>query len=130
MLKNADLAPAIALAYLTGILPVVRDKVQPKLNVFKEFTMAGSGRLAEFVGFSAEETKALGDEHGIDFEQCRHWYDGYNIDGIEIYNPVVEAVDEGIIENCKLDWRTASFMTRVKNKNRLQLFPFWRFILP
>lgn len=71
MLKNADLAPAIALAYLTGILPVVRDKVQPKLNVFKEFTMADSRRLAEFVGFTVEETKALCDEHGIDFEQCR-----------------------------------------------------------
>ena len=124
MLKNADLAPAIVLAYLTGILPVVRDKVQPKLNVFKEFTMAGFGRLAEFVGFTAEETRALCDEHSIDFEKCRRWYDGYNIDGIEIYNPVEEAVDEGIIESCKLDWRTASLMTRVENKNRLQLFPF------
>ncbi len=28
MFKNADLAPAIALAYLTGVLPIVSDKVQ------------------------------------------------------------------------------------------------------
>ena len=95
MFKNGDLAPAIALAYITGILPVVRDKVQSKLNVFDEYTMAGSGRLAEFVGFTAEEVQALCNKNGLDFEECRRWYDGYNIDGVETYNPrsIVSAID-------------------------------------
>ena len=44
MFKNDSLAPAIVLAYITGILPVVRDKVQSKLNVFREYTMAGASR--------------------------------------------------------------------------------------
>ena len=97
MFKNADLAPAIALAYLTGILPIVRDKVQSKLNVFREYTMTGSGRLAKFVGFTAEETTQLCKENGLDIDECKRWYDGYNIDGIETYNPksIVEAVDNG-----------------------------------
>ncbi|MBR3072032.1 AAA family ATPase [Fibrobacter sp.] len=101
MFKNADLAPAIALAYLTGILPIVRDKEQSKLNVFKEYTMAGSGRLAEFVGFTADEVQALCREHNVNFEECKRWYDGYNINGIEIYNPksIVEAVDSSEIES-------------------------------
>ena len=100
MFKNGDLAPAIALAYITGILPVVRDKVQSKLNVFDEYTMAGSARLAEFVGFTAEEVQALCNESGLDFEECRRWYDGYSINGIETYNPksIVSAISDGEIE--------------------------------
>ena len=101
MFKNDNLAPAIALAYITGILPVVRDKVQSKLNVFREYTMAGASRLSEFVGFTAEEVQALCQEHGLDFEECRRWYDGYNLNGIEIYSPnsIVEAIDNGKIKS-------------------------------
>lgn len=101
MFKNDNLAPAIALAYLTGILPVVRDKVQSKLNVFREYTMAGASRLSEFVGFTAEEVQALCQESGLDFEECKRWYNGYNLNGIEIYSPnsIVEAIDNGRIKS-------------------------------
>lgn len=101
MFKNDNLAPAIALAYITGILPVVRDKVQSKLNVFDEYTMAGSGRLAKFVGFTAEEVRDLCKDNGLDFEECKRWYDGYNINNVETYNPksIVSAVDSGEIES-------------------------------
>ena len=101
MFKNDNLAPAIALAYITGILPVVRDKVQSKLNVFREYTMAGASRLSEFVGFTAEEVQELCQENGLDFEECKRWYDGYNLNGIEIYSPnsIVEAIDNGEISS-------------------------------
>ena len=39
MFKNSTLSPAISLAYLTGILPIVRDKIQSKLNLFDEYSM-------------------------------------------------------------------------------------------
>jgi hypothetical protein len=99
LFKNADISPAIALAYITGILPIVRDKVQSKLNMFREFTMVGAGRLSEFVGFTATETVQLCIENGIDFEECKRWYDGYNLNGIEIYSPnsIVEAIDNNEI---------------------------------
>ncbi len=87
MFKNDNLAPAIALAYITGILPIVRDKVQSKLNMFDEYTMRDSWSLAQFVGFTTDEVQALCDEYGMDFEECRRWYDGYNINGIETYSP-------------------------------------------
>ena len=101
MFKNNNLAPAIALAYITGILPVVRDKVQSKLNVFREYTMAGASRLSEFVGFTTEETQKLCKENGLDFEECKRWYDGYNLNGIEIYSPnsIVEAIDNGKVKS-------------------------------
>ena len=59
LFKNSTLSPAISLAYLTGILPIVRDKIQSKLNFFTEYSMTDAGRLTEFVGFTAEETKGL-----------------------------------------------------------------------
>ena len=39
LFKNSTLKPAIALAYLTGILPIVRDKIQSKMNEFDEYSM-------------------------------------------------------------------------------------------
>ena len=39
LFKSDTLRPAISLAYLTGILPVVRDKIQSKLNNFREYTI-------------------------------------------------------------------------------------------
>ncbi|MBO4699464.1 AAA family ATPase, partial [bacterium] len=97
LFKNNELSPAIALAYLTGILPIVRDKVQSKLNVFKESTMLSPFGMEEFFGFTKEETEALCNEYGMSFAECENWYDGYRIGEtkkISIYNPnsVVEAM--------------------------------------
>ncbi len=94
LFKSNTLRPAISLAYVTGILPVVRDKVQSKLNNIEEYTILDAAELAEYIGFTAEEVKEQCAEKGIDFEECRLWYDGYHQQGYEIYNPesVVKAV--------------------------------------
>jgi len=97
LFKNGTVAPAIALAYLTGILPIVRDKIQSKLNLFKEYSMTNARKLAEFIGFTAQETEALCIEHGMDYEECRRWYDGYSLNGVnEIFSPrsVVSAIED------------------------------------
>ena len=87
LFKSATLRPAISLAYLTGILPIVRDKIQSKLNNFEEYTILDAKELTEFVGFTLDEVKQLCDEWGMDYEECRRWYDGYYQNGYEIYNP-------------------------------------------
>ncbi len=98
MFKNADLAPAFALVYLTGVLPVVRDKIQSKLNLFTEYTMTDAMQLSEFVGFTEEETQALCNQCNMDYEECKRWYNGYKLDFLDntwqIYNPksVVQAM--------------------------------------
>ena len=99
MFKNADLAPAFALVYLTGILPIVRDKVQSKLNLFREYTMTESKQLTKYVGFTEEETQALCVQYGMDFEECSRWYNGYRMtfrnESFDIYSPhsVVQAME-------------------------------------
>ena len=97
LFKSDTLRPAIALAYLTGILPVIRDKVQSKLNNFEEYTILDAYDMAEFVGFNSDEVMTLCDEYGVDFEECRHWYDGYRQRGYEIYNP--ESVVKCVLHN-------------------------------
>ena len=98
MFKNVNLAPAFALVYLTGVLPIVRDKIQSKLNLFTEYTMTESRQLSEFVGFTEEETRTLCEQYNMDFEECKRWYNGYKLDFLdntwEIYNPksLVQAV--------------------------------------
>ena len=87
LFKSDTLRPAIALAYITGILPVVRDKIQSKLNNFREYTILNAGKLAEFIGFTAEEVRDLCRTHNVSFEEVKRWYDGYSQHGFEIYNP-------------------------------------------
>lgn len=97
LFKSDTVRPAISLAYLTGILPVVRDKVQSKLNNFREYTILDAGILVPYTGFTGEEVQTLCAEHGIDYTECRRWYDGYSQRGIEIYNPesVVRCIEDG-----------------------------------
>ncbi len=87
LFKSNTLRPAISLAYLTGILPVVRDQVQSKLNNFREYTILNTRELSPYVGFTAQEVKGLCDHYGMDFTECRRWYDGYHLGEEEIYNP-------------------------------------------
>ncbi len=97
LFKSDTLRPAIALAYLTGILPVVRDKIQSKLNNFREYTILNAGIFAPYIGFTDNEVRELCIAYGISYENCRRWYDGYTQRGLEIYNPesVIRCIEEG-----------------------------------
>ena len=87
LFKNSTLREAIGLAYLTGILPIVRDRIQSKMNEFLEYSMLESDPLSSFVGFTNDEVKALCERFDMDFPECRRWYDGYRLDGCELYAP-------------------------------------------
>ena len=87
LFKSDTLRPAIFLAYLTGVLQIVRDRHQTRLNNFSEFSILSAGKLAEFIGFTSDEVKELCKEYNADYEEYKRWYDGYSQRGIEIYNP-------------------------------------------
>ncbi len=98
LFKNSTLKPAIAMAYLTGILPIVRDKVESKLNEFIEFTILNPSRFAEFTGFTMDETKSLCDKYSMDFNECLRWYDGYRLNkDVSVCNP--KAVVTAMMDN-------------------------------
>ena len=77
----------IALAYITGILPLARYNSQSALNNFDEYNMLNPGDFAPFYGFTLDETKALCDEYGIDLKVAKNWYDGYKVGNYDILNP-------------------------------------------
>lgn len=87
----------VKLAYMTGILPIKKYGTHSALNIFDEFSMTNPKRLAQYVGFTEEEVKALCQEYGMDFEEAKRWYDGYCFKRINhIYNPksIVDAMLE------------------------------------
>ena len=77
----------IQLAYLTGILPIKKEKTQSALNNFDEFTMLSASNLAPYIGFTEAEVKKLSEKYQQDFAEVKRWYDGYLLKDYQIYNP-------------------------------------------
>ena len=114
LFKNSYLSPAIALAYITGILPIIRDSFQSKLNNFKEVTMLDARELAPYIGFTREETKLLANNANMDMAELERWYDGYCVDGVELYSPksVIEAIER---KKCGSYWTQTGSYEAVSN---------------
>ena len=78
----------IAAAYMMGILPIKKASGQSAVSDFWEFSMLALGSFAPYVGFLEDEVGTLCEDTGLNFEQMRHWYDGYELGEIEsVYNP-------------------------------------------
>lgn len=96
LFKGTPSGAFLKLAYITGILPVKKYGTQSALNNFREHTMVSPRQMAEYVGFTEEEVKALCEEHDMPFEEMRQWYDGYFLGSTgHVYSPnsVIEAID-------------------------------------
>ena len=98
-----------ALAYLTGILPIKKYNSQSALNVFKEYNMLSPEPYEKYFGFTEEEVAEI-----VKLPQCKishqalkEWYEGYKLNGIDIYNPnsVVSAISDC---KCKSYWSGTS----------------------
>lgn len=115
--------PYIALAYMTGILPIKKYGQHSALNMFTEYSMMFPRQLAQYTGFTDEEVRQLCSLHGRDYDRIREWYDGYEVSDIippdpeyrklketgiwpvdrryALYSPlsVVEAITTGVIKD-------------------------------
>ena len=87
LFKSEESKAFLALAYITGILPIKKIKDESALNNFREYTMLDSYPITEYYGFTEEEVRELCTEYGMDFESTKAWYNGYLIDGVHMYNP-------------------------------------------
>ena len=114
LFKGASITSAIALAYITGILPIVRDVVQSKLNNFTEYTMIEAYSLSPFIGFTKDEVRVLSERNGMDMAELERWYDGYCVDGVELYSPksVIEALKR---KKCGSYWTTTGSYDAIRN---------------
>ena len=87
LFKSEESKSFLALAYITGILPIKKIKDESALNNFMEYTMLDSYPITEYYGFTEDEVRNLCKEHNMDFESTKAWYNGYLIDGMHMYNP-------------------------------------------
>lgn len=92
--KGSEPTKYIQLAYLTGILPIIRETTQSALNNFREFTMVSPKAFAKYIGFTQEEVQNLCMRYDCDFREVKRWYDGYILGDYQVYNPkaVVEVL--------------------------------------
>ena len=99
----------VALAYMTGILPIKKYGSHSALNMFTEYSMTNPREMAEFFGFTEEEVHALCATYKRNFEEAQAWYDGYELVAMDGENPkiysmyspksVVDAMLSGIFDN-------------------------------
>ena len=115
--------PYIALAYMTGILPIKKYGKHSALNMFIEYSMMFPRQLARFTAFTEDEVQNLCNRYGRNYQALSDWYDGYEVSDIippdpehkeykntgkspesmrySLYSPlsVVEAMITGIIKD-------------------------------
>ena len=104
----------IALAYITGILPIKRYNSESALNNFDEYTMLDSEPFSQFFGFTEAETQKLCNEYQLDFELVKQWYDGYMVGPYHMLNP--KSVVSSIIKrNYRSYWSKTGAYEAVSN---------------
>ena len=111
LFKSEESKSFLALAYITGILPIKKIKDESALNNFKEYTMLKSKPITEYYGFTEEEVRELCVKYDMDFDTTKAWYNGYLIDGKHMYNPnsVVQSMIDRDFDSY---WKnTSSFAT-------------------
>ena len=75
-LKDKDY---VALAYMTGILPIKKYGSHSALNMFTEYSMTDPGDMAEYFGFTEQEVSDLCKKYQMSFDEAKQWYDGYDL---------------------------------------------------
>lgn len=107
--------PYVALAYMTGVLPIKKYSSGSALNMFDEFTFLKDRIYDEYFGFTDNEVLNLCKKNeSIDFIDLEKWYNGYlTAKGTRIYNPrsVVKALQNGY---CESYWTNTGAMDEVK----------------
>lgn len=94
LFKSEESKSYLALAYITGILPIKKIEDESALNNFKEYSMIEADQLTRYFGFTQEEVNGLCEKYSLDEESIKGWYNGYLISGEHMYNPnsVCEAI--------------------------------------
>jgi hypothetical protein len=109
----------IAIAYMTGILPIKKYGTHSALNMFDEYSMTDQSVFARFTGFTQSEVAVLCAQYDMQLSEMESWYNGYQLLGrdgtVAIYSPrsVVKALMRG---------RYAGYWTRTETYDALKIY--------
>lgn len=102
LFKSESAKSFVALAYITGILPIKKYGIESALNNFGEYTMINPLRFAKYYGFTDKEVRDLCEKYDMDYNKMQDWYVGYSFEGEQhVYNPnsVVHALMDGVYKS-------------------------------
>lgn len=106
--------PYVAMAYMTGVLPIKKYSSGSALNMFDEHTMLNDMMYGDYFGFTENEVKQLcKNQESVSFEEISEWYNGYiNEEATKLYNPrsVIKALQN---KKCKSYWTNTGAMDEV-----------------
>lgn len=106
--------PYVALAYMTGVLPIKKYSSGSALNMFDEYTFLKDRIFGQYFGFTEDEVKELCSRNTkMNFKELESWYNGYlTANEIKIYNPrsVVKALQNNY---CESYWTNTGAMDEV-----------------
>ena len=114
LFKSEEAKSFLALAYITGILPIKKIDNESALNNFREYTMINSKQFTPYFGFTEDEVKELCRQYDMNFDSVKKWYNGYLINGQHMYNP--NSVFRAMV-NRKLEsyWKNTSAFGTINN---------------
>ena len=92
--------PALDFAILTGVLRIAKESIFSGLNNLKVSSVIAGG-YADACGYTRKEVEKLARDLGHEDKlgELAAWYDGYNIHGVDIYNPW--SVNNYFSDGCK-----------------------------
>ena len=77
----------IYMAIMTGVLRVSKESLFSDLNNVDVYSIVNK-EYNEYFGFTEKETKELLEYYGLELtSEVKNMYDGYNFNGVDIYNP-------------------------------------------
>ena len=126
LFKDGTLTPyVVAGAYMTGILPIKNCVCQPAVSDFDEYTMVDPAQYVTYVGFTDDEVESLCEEHGLDLDDVRRWYDGYDLPAFApgptepshavVYSPY------SVMQACERGW-TGSYWSLTESVESLRRY--------
>ena len=119
----------VALAFMTGVLPIKKFVSQAGLNMFSEYTMTNPRELAPYFGFTEEEVMELCAQHNMSFADIKSWYNGYEFVAVKphaskiiysIHNPK-SIVDAMISHVYDLYWNHTESQEELKDYIQLNI---------
>lgn len=116
---------ALDQALLTGVQRVVKESIFSQFNNPRVYTVLNQ-KYASYFGLTEKETGELLKDYGLELnEAVKKKYDGYQMGGVEVYNPwsILNYADTGLLEDYWVN-TAANFLIRKGLKNATR--NFWK----
>ncbi|MFO7875864.1 MAG: ATP-binding protein [Desulfovermiculus sp.] len=113
VIKDAD--PYIEFVFITGVSKFSKVSLFSGLNNLKDITI--DKRYSALCGYSQKELESIFADrlHGVDLDEIRLWYNGYNWLGEEVYNPfdILLYLDSKEFSNYWFETGTPTFLIKL-----------------